>query len=52
MQPQPQPQPLFHFWFTGLTPKQHFAKDLALDEAIRARFGATLEATSRCESLA
>ena len=25
-----------------LTPEQHFAKDLALDEAIRARFGVTL----------
>jgi uncharacterized protein (DUF924 family) len=30
-----QPQPILHFWFTELTPKQHFAKDAALDEAIR-----------------
>ena len=32
-----QPQPILHFWFTELTPKQHFAKDAALDEAIRTR---------------
>ena len=44
-----QPQPILHFWFTELTPKQHFAKDAALDEAIRTRFGATLEAAARCE---
>ena len=36
------PRPLLHFWFPELTPEQHFAKDLALDEAIRARFGVTL----------
>ena len=43
------PQPILDFWFTVLTPKQHFAKDAALDEAIRTRFGATLEAAARCE---
>ncbi len=37
---------------TELTPKHHFAKDAALDEAIRARFGATLVATARCELFA
>jgi uncharacterized protein (DUF924 family) len=47
-----QPQPILHFWFTELTPKQHFAKDAALDEAIRTRFGATLEAAARCELFA
>jgi hypothetical protein len=44
--------PIFHFWFTELTPKQHFAKDPALDEAIRTRFGATLDAAARCELFA
>ena len=43
------PHPILHFWFTELTPKQHFAKDPALDETIRTRFGATLEAAARCE---
>ncbi|MDT7521344.1 DUF924 family protein [Rhodoferax sp. TBRC 17198] len=46
------PQPILHFWFTELTPKQHFAKDAALDEAIGTRFGATLEAAARCELFA
>ena len=46
------PRPLLHFWFSELTPEQHFAKDPALDETIRARLGATLEAASRCESSA
>ncbi len=44
-----QPQPILHFWFEELTPKQHFVKDTALDETIRARFGDTLEAAARCE---
>jgi uncharacterized protein (DUF924 family) len=44
-----QPKPILHFWFTELTPKDHFVKDAALDEAIRSRFGATLEAAARCE---
>ena len=43
---------ILHFWFTELTPKQHFAKDAALDEIIRTRFGATLEAAARCELFA
>jgi len=47
-----QPQPILHFWFAELTPKQHYAKDTALDEAIRTRFGATLEAAARCELFA
>jgi uncharacterized protein (DUF924 family) len=46
------PQPILHFWFTELTTKQHFAKDAALDEAIRTRFGATLVAAARCELFA
>jgi uncharacterized protein (DUF924 family) len=46
------PQPILHFWFTELTPKHHFAKDAALDEAIRTRFGAMLEAAARCELFA
>ena len=47
-----QPQPILHFWFNELTPKQNFAKDASLDETIRTRFGATLEAASRCELFA
>ncbi len=43
---------ILHFWFTELTPKQHFAKDAALDDAIRTRFGATLEAAAKCELFA
>lgn len=43
------PQAILHFWFTELSPTQHFAKDAALDEAIRSRFGAVLEAAARCE---
>jgi uncharacterized protein (DUF924 family) len=44
-----QAQAVLQFWFEELSPRQHFAKDAALDEAIRARFGATLEAAARCE---
>ena len=44
-----QPQSILQFWFTELTPKQHFVKDAALDETIRARFGDMLEAAARCE---
>jgi uncharacterized protein (DUF924 family) len=40
---------ILHFWFTELTEKQHFAKDAALDALIAQRFGAVLEAGSRCE---
>ena len=46
------PEPILDFWFTELTPKHHYAKDTALDEAIRTRFGATLEAAARCELFA
>jgi uncharacterized protein (DUF924 family) len=45
----PHPHLVLHFWFTELTPKQHFTKDPALDETIRTRFGATLESAARCE---
>ncbi len=41
-----------HFWFEELTPKQHFVKDAALDETIRARFDSTLDAAARCELFA
>ena len=47
-----QAQHILHFWFDELTDKQHFAKDAALDEIIRTRFGATLEAAQRCELFA
>ena len=47
-----QPHSILHFWFEELTPKQHFVKDAALDETIRARFGDTLEAAARCELFA
>jgi uncharacterized protein (DUF924 family) len=47
-----QPQEIIHFWFEELTARQHFVKDAALDETIRTRFGATLEAAARCELFA
>ena len=47
-----QHQSVLHFWFSELTPQQHFAKDAALDESIRIRFGSTLEAAARCELFA
>jgi uncharacterized protein (DUF924 family) len=47
-----QPQSILHFWFEVLTAKQHFVKDPAQDETIRARFGDTLEAAARCELFA
>ena len=40
---------ILSFWFNELSPQQHFAKDAALDAAIRTRFGATLEAAARGE---
>jgi uncharacterized protein (DUF924 family) len=46
------PQEILHFCFEELTAKQHFVKDAALDETIRARFGDTLEAAARCELFA
>ena len=45
-------QDILTFWFTELTPQQHFAKDAALDARIRQRFAATLEAAARCELFA
>ena len=45
-------QNILTFWFEELTPRQHFAKDAALDAAIRSRFGATLAAAARCELFA
>jgi uncharacterized protein (DUF924 family) len=47
-----QAQDILYFWFSELTDKQHFAKDTALDEMIRARFGRTVEAAARCELFA
>lgn len=35
------------FWFEELTPKQHFAKDAALDALIRTRFGALLASAAQ-----
>ena len=46
------PDSILDFWFTELTPKHHYVKDAALDETIRARFGATLAAAARCELFA
>ena len=43
---------ILRFWFTELNPKQYYAKDAALDETIRTRFGATLEAAAKCELFA
>ena len=47
-----QPQAVLHFWFEVLTTNQHFIQDPALDEAMRGRLGATLEAAARCELFA
>jgi uncharacterized protein (DUF924 family) len=46
------PESVVHFWFTELTPKHHFGNDVALDEAIRTRFGDTLAAAAQCELFA
>jgi uncharacterized protein (DUF924 family) len=43
---------VLHFWFTELKPKQHFAKDTALDALIAERFGALLESAAQCELFA
>jgi len=43
------PDDVTRFWFEELTPKQWFTKDLELDERMAQRFGATLDAASRCE---
>ena len=45
-------QDILTFWFEELSPKQRFAKDAALDEAVRTRFGNTLQAAVRCELFA
>ncbi len=37
------------FWFDELAPKQHFAKDAALDATIRERFGVIHAAAARAE---
>jgi uncharacterized protein (DUF924 family) len=44
-----QVQDILHFWFRELNDTQRFAKDAALDAAMRARFGATLQAAARAE---
>lgn len=40
---------MLDFWFTEVTPQQHFAKDAALDARIAERFGLLLQAAERCE---
>jgi len=45
-------QKILDFWFTELNPKQHFVKDPALDETIRAQFGNLLAAAAKCELFA
>ena len=47
--PPPPAQTILDFWFTELTPAQHFAKDAQLDAVISQRFGALLEAGGRGE---
>lgn len=42
-------QDILHFWFNELTPRQHFAKDPALDAAMRERFGGILVSAAQCE---
>jgi uncharacterized protein (DUF924 family) len=42
-------QDILHFWFDELTPRQHFAKDPALDAAMRERFEAILVSAAQCE---
>jgi uncharacterized protein (DUF924 family) len=44
-----QAQDILHFWFQELTAQQQFAKDPVLDDAMRLRFGTTLEAAARGE---
>lgn len=40
---------ILQFWFDELSERQRFAKDAALDTAMRARFGAVLQAAARSE---
>jgi len=42
-------QDVLTFWFDELTPKQHYAKDAALDALIGRRFGPHLQAAARGE---
>ena len=44
-----QAQDILQFWFVELSGQQRFAKDSALDNLIRERFGAALQAGSRGE---
>ena len=44
-----QAQDILYFWFEELSDLQRFAKDTALDAAMRGRFGAVLQAASRGE---
>ncbi len=47
-----QAQDILDFWFSELTPQQHFTKDPALDAHIRQRFAVPLQAAARCELFA
>ncbi len=49
MDPMRKVHDVLSFWFEELTPRQHFAKDAALDALIGERFGATLAAAARGE---
>lgn len=42
-------QDVLVFWFEEIDPKKHFAKEAALDDAIRVRFSATHAAAARGE---
>lgn len=42
-------QEILHFWFDELSDKQRFAKEAALDAAMRDRFGGVLQAALRGE---
>lgn len=44
-----QPRDVLEFWFEEATPVQHFKKDPAFDDLIRARFAATHAAATRGE---
>jgi uncharacterized protein (DUF924 family) len=46
------PQAILNFWFNELSPKQHFAKDDALDALIADRFGTLVESAASCELFA
>lgn len=42
-------QDILDFWFKELTPRQHFAKDPALDATMRQRFERILVSAAQCE---